>query len=120
MLTARPMPPPRRTHPTASMDLAYSHGIRSQRATFASARASPRRSAWSPSPLPSCAARLTFEVTRAAGSARQRLMLLLDRVLFPSFVNLGAKHVGVFTDPTVANLPVMKVVRPQHARSAGP
>jgi hypothetical protein len=28
-----------------------------------------------------------------------------------SFANLKAKHVGVFTDPTVAKLPVMKVVR---------
>lgn len=31
--------------------------------------------------------------------------------LVASFANLKAKHVGVFTDPTVAKLPVMKVVR---------
>lgn len=33
-----------------------------------------------------------------------------------SFANLKAKHVGVFTDPTVAKLPVMKVVRSPFAK----
>ena len=57
------------------------------------------------------------KVTREASTARarQRLTWSEFRAHPPpsSFVNLGAKHVGVFTDPTVANLPVMKVVRPQ-------